>query len=113
MAGGEASFQKELEAELERLKKKLKLSYELKVRWVPNNNSKIFGEVRDDYIYIYDENREVAFETLKHEFLDYAISKVIEPYKEVTNRLIAIINDDAYKRKEKVVQALSQLLNVN
>ena len=31
-------FQRELEAELERLKKILKLGYELKVRWIPSNN---------------------------------------------------------------------------
>lgn len=41
-------FRKELEAELERLKKILKLGYELKVRWIPNNNSKISGEVRSN-----------------------------------------------------------------
>jgi len=45
--------------------------------------------------------------TSRHGFLDYAISKTIEPYKEVTNRLIALINEDAYKRKEKLVEALS------
>ena len=42
-----------------------------------------------------DEDVEVALETLKHEFVDYAISKVIEPYKEVTNRLIALVNEIA------------------
>ena len=62
-------MEKELEAELERLKKILKLGYELKVRWIPNNNSRISGEVRGDYIYLYDEDKEVALETLKHEFI--------------------------------------------
>ena len=104
-------FQKELEAELERLKKILKLGYELKVRWIPNNNSRISGEVRGDYIYLYDEDKEVALETLKHEFVDYAISKVIEPYRKVTNRLIALINEDAYKRKERLVEVLTQLIS--
>ncbi len=54
------------------------------MRWIPNKNSRISGEVRGDYIYVYDEDREVALETLKHEFVDYAISKVVEPYKEMT-----------------------------
>lgn len=103
-------FQKEFETELERLKKILKLGYELKVRWIPNSNSKISGEVRGDCIYVYDEKREVALETLKHEFVDYAISKVVEPYKEVTNRLIALINEDAYKRKEILVESLTRLI---
>lgn len=104
-------FQKELEAELERLKKILKLGYELKVKWIPNNNSRISGEVRSDYIYVYDEDKEVALETLKHEFVDYAVSKVIEPYKEVTNRLIALINEIAYTRKERLVEMLTQLIS--
>lgn len=102
-------FQKKLETELERLKKILKLGYELKVRWIPNKKLRVSGEVRGDYIYVYDEDSEVALETLKHEFVDYAISKVIQPYKEVTNRLIALINDLAYKRKEKLVEALCKL----
>ena len=92
------------------MKKILKLGYELQVLWVPKDNSKLSGEVRGCYIYVYDEDEEVALETLKHEFLDYAISRVIEPYKEVTNRLIALINEEAYKKKEKLVDALSRLI---
>lgn len=104
------AVQKNLETELERLKRILKLGYELKVKWLPNINSRISGEVKGDYIYIYDKDREVALETLKHEFIDYAISKVIEPYKEVTNRLIDLVNEDAYKRKERLVESLCQLI---
>lgn len=104
------SFQRKLETELEMLKKTLKVCYELKVRWIPNNNSKISGEVRGNHIYIYDEDRGVALETLRHEFLDYAISKVIEPYKEVTNRLIDFLSEDSYRRKERLVEALIQLI---
>lgn len=103
-------LQNKLERELERLKRTLKIGYELKVKWITNNNSKLSGEVKGEIIYIYEENEELAIETLKHEFIDYAISKVIEPYGEVTNRLIALINDDAYKRKEKVVDALALLV---
>jgi hypothetical protein len=102
--------QKEYEDELERLKKTLKLGYELKVRRVPNNNSKISGEVKGEYIYLYDQDKDVALETLKHEFVDYAISKVIEPYKEVTNRLIALINEEAYKKKERLIESLCQII---
>ena len=110
MAGGEAGFQEGLEAELERLKKILKLGCELKVRWVPSKNSKNSGEVKGETIYIYDEEEELALETLKHEFIDYAISKVIEPYKEVTNKLVLLINENAYKRKERLVESLCKLI---
>jgi hypothetical protein len=35
---------------------------------------------------------------------------MIEPYKEVLNRLISMINEDAYKRKERLVEAICQLM---
>jgi len=39
-------------------------------------------------------------------FLDYAISQVIEPYKQVANKLIMLINEITYRRKEKIIEAL-------
>lgn len=107
----EHDVQHKLEAELDRLRGILKQGYELRVRWVPGGSHRISGEVKGSCIYIYDEDREVALETLKHEFVDYAISKVVEPYKEVTNRLIILVNDIAYARKEKLVEALVQLIH--
>lgn len=53
---------------------------------------------------------DTALGTLKHEFIDYAISQLTEPYKEVTNKLISFINEDAYRRKEKVVEARTRLI---
>ena len=47
---------------------------------------------------------------LRHEFLDYCISRAIEPYRVVTNKLIKLINEDAYRRKERIVEAFSKLL---
>jgi hypothetical protein len=107
----EASLENKLESELESLKRKLNLGYELSVKWVPNSNDRLSGEVKGDCIYIYEQNSNEAIETLKHEFLDYSISKIIEPYKEVTNKLIALINEIAYRRKEKLVEALARSLN--
>lgn len=56
------------------------------MKWIPNGIDKLSGEVRGNLILIYDENEEAAIETLKHEFLDCAISQVIEPHKQVTNK---------------------------
>jgi hypothetical protein len=103
-------LQKRLESELERLKRKLGLGYELKVVWLPNNNSNLSGEVRGETIYIYDGDEGEALETLRHEFLDYAISKVIEPYKEIANKLILLVNEKAYKKKEMLIEALRKLI---
>lgn len=46
---------------------------------------------------------EVALETLK-QVLNYAINKVIEPYKESKNRLFTLVNEDTYKRNERPVE---------
>jgi hypothetical protein len=104
------NFQKRLENELERLKKRLKIGYELKVVWSPNNGGNLAGEVKDETIYIYDESEKEALKTLRHEFLDYAISKLIEPYKNVTNKLIMLMNEETYKHKEKFIEALVELI---
>jgi len=106
-------LQRKLEGELERLKRILELGYELRVRWIPNNNSKISEEVKGQTIFVYDEEEELAVETLKHEFIDYATSKVIEPYKEATNKLITLINEEAYRRKERLVGIISKLIDDN
>ena len=99
-----------LEERLERLKRKLGMGYELKVVWSPRN-SILSGEVKDsNIIYVYEKDVGKALETLTHEFIDYAISRIIEPYKEIANTLIIFINEKAYKDKEKLVEALSKLI---
>jgi len=35
----------------------------------------------------------------------------VEPYKQVANQLLAIVNKQAYERKEKFVNALASLLS--
>jgi hypothetical protein len=103
-------LEEKLRSALEGLKQTLNLGHELTLKWVPNGEKKLSGEVLKDCIYIYEETEKEALDTLKHEFLDYAISSVIEPYKEVTNKLIALINEEAYRRKERLVEKLSTLL---
>ena len=76
----------------------------------PNDSSSLEGEVKGKTIYIYSKELGKAIATLKHELLDYTVSKLIEPYQKITNTMIALINDDCYKRKEVLVDGLSKLL---
>lgn len=100
-----------LEADLERLKQFFNMGFELKVCWVPDSYSKLSGEVKGDQIFLYDEGLDQALATLKHEFVEYLISRLIAPYREVTNMFIKkFINERAYREKEKVVEALVKLL---
>jgi len=75
-----------------------------------SRGGQLSGEVVGGATRVYEEDRGATLATLRREFLDYAISHVIEPYREVTNALMSMINEDAYWRKEKLVEALSQLV---
>ena len=100
-----------LEAELERLKRFSGLGLELNLVWKPNPDGALSGEVKNNLVYVYEVDEEKAVDTLRHEFLDYCVSRAIEPYRKVTNKLIAILNEEAYRRKERIVEALVKLLN--
>jgi hypothetical protein len=99
-----------LTKELEFLKRRLNLGHELTLKWLPGEKDGICGEVKGDCIYVYEEEKQKALETVKHEFLDYLVSKMIEPYQKIANKLIGLINDEAYSRKEKLVDILAALI---
>ena len=99
-----------LRGELERLKRLSGLGQDLNLVWTPISNSALSGEVKGRTIYIYEESEGKAVEVLRHEFLDHCVSKAIDPYRKVTNSLIKLVNEDAYDRKEKIVEGLSRIL---
>jgi hypothetical protein len=105
MDSGEVLFD-----ELERLKSLLNLGHDLTLSWLPSKDRRLRGEVREDCICLYDEDVNSALMTLRHEFLDYAICQAIEPYKKVTNKLIELLNEEAYLRKEKLVDILARII---
>jgi len=102
-----------LEAELEQLKRLSGIGFELKVVWEPSTDRVLSGEVKNNSVFVYEVDEEKAVKTLRHEFLDYCISQAIQPYKDVSNMLIRVVNDDAYKRKERIVEALMKLLGAD
>jgi len=99
-----------LRRELTHLKQIFQRGYELEVIWVPNENSDLSGEVKGTRLYIYEPDREKALQTLVHEFLDYLISRIIEPYRDVTNKLISLINEYAYQTKEQIIESLTEIV---
>ena len=106
----ELSTQTMLEKKLEMLKNRLSLSDQLQVIWMPNKTSRLSGEIKGVTIFIYEPDANQVFEILVHELVDYLVSKAIEPYRKVTNSLIKIINQEAYKKKEKIVETISTIL---
>ena len=99
-----------LKVELERMKRLTGLGLELDVVWKPSDEKAVLGEVKEKIIYIYEVKKEKVIGVLRHEFIDYCISEAIEPIRTVLNNLIKLINEDLYKRKEKIVEALMRLL---
>lgn len=99
-----------LEHELRRLQQIMELGFELNILWVPTPEHSLSGEVKHDCIFIYETEVEVGLATLRHEFIDYIICQAIEPYRNVTNQLIKMVNDIAYTRKEAVVEAIIKLV---
>ena len=103
--------QRRLEKELRRLKRGLNAGYNLRVRWIPDGESKLAGEVRGSVIYVYEKDEGKAVETLKHEFIDHHISReVVGPLVEYVNIQKSLIESLIYRRKEELVEGLSKLL---
>lgn len=106
--------ERKLESELERLKRTLGFGHELKVEWIPGRvkhfrGKELSGEVLDDTIYIYDRDEGRVLSTLRHEFFDHAVCQVVEPYKSLANKLIEVINEEAYLKKERLIERLMAL----
>jgi hypothetical protein len=99
-----------LREELERLKRISGMGTGLKLVWAPDPGGALSGEVKGSTIFVYESDEEEAAETLRHEFLDHCVSQAIDPYRRVTNSLIKLLNVNAYKRKEQIVEALSRLM---
>jgi hypothetical protein len=110
MSNTKRGIQRRLEDELRRLQRILTIGYNLRIRWLPRDPSTLSGEVKSEIIYIYEKDEYEAIKTLRHEIVDYCVSQAIEPYKDIANDMIRRKNEDAYKRKEKVVEALIRLI---
>lgn len=85
-----------LKGELDRMKVALGITDELEIVWRPDPSKSAAGEVKGRTILLYDDGLDSALMTLKHELVDYAISKAIGPYMDVTNALMKVINEHAY-----------------
>lgn len=107
------SIQQTLEQALRKLQIMLGLGLDLRVEWHPSPQHALSGEVRNQILYVYEVTEDKAMMTLYHEVVDYHISQAIMPYQQVTNALIKMWNQEAYARKERIVEALVNLIKKN
>lgn len=103
------SFEPRLREELENLKRITGLGSDLSLIWAPDSCNPLSGEVKGSTIYIYDVIERKAMDTLYHEFLDSCVSEAIQPYREVANVMMKLLNEYAYRRKEEIVEGLRRL----
>ena len=97
-----------LEETLEELKRFFGMGSELNVVWLPGKSQTLAGQVLRTTILIYEESRDKAKKVLLHEFLDYCVSRLVEPYRDMLNSIIKMENEKAYRRKEEIVENLSK-----
>ncbi len=99
-----------LEEELRRLQA-LGLGVALSaVRWIPGARTDIEAEVADGVIRVYVAEPEAAIHAVRHEILDYELSMCCRPYVALVNAILVVTKEDAYRTKERLAEALSQLL---
>ena len=102
--------ERKLNAEFNRINSIMGLDLNLKILWKPRNDKEQLGEVCGSSIIIYEADEEETIKILRHEVIDYVVCEAIKPYQDMTNILIKKINEDAYQKKEKMVNAITQLL---
>ncbi len=83
-----------------------------KIVWSPGARTDIEAEVAVGTIKVYVTEPEAAINAVRHEILDYEISVCCRPYVALVNAILAITKEDAYGRKEQLVEKLSKLLGV-
>ncbi len=60
-------------------------------------------------VYVYDNNPKIALDTLKHEYLDQAVTReVIKPLVDLVNLQTSLIVKRIYKRKEELIDRFSK-----
>lgn len=101
-----------LQAELNRIVKILALP-QMKVIWAPDNSKTVAGQVIGKTVVIFDREMEEATITLRHEAIDYLVCRAVEPYKQLLNALIKLLNEKAYIEKESVVDSLTKLFEAD
>jgi len=79
--------------------------------WSPEESPKR-GKVipRERLIIIYDKDPSRAWETFQHELVELRLRRVLRPYRELTNKLIEVVENIAYIEKETFINDLPELL---
>ena len=109
-------LERKLEAELERLKLKARMGFELKLEWSPGivrykNGKRLLEEVVGDTIFIYVKDLDEAIPLLTHAFLEWLLNQNTKRYRLLINKLIEVFEEMQYTNKERIIEAISRLIH--
>jgi hypothetical protein len=107
-----------LETELERLKLRVGMGFEVNMKWLPGavkykNGKQLLEEVVGDTIFIYVEDLAEAMQLLTHGFSEWLLNQNTKRYRLLINKLIEVFEQIQYDEKEKIINAMTKLLTTN
>jgi len=108
-------LERELKTELDRLKIKVGMGFEVNVKWLPGivkykNGKQLSEEVIGNTIFIYVEELAKAKYLLAHGFSEWLLNKHTKRYRQLINKLIELFEQMQYEEKEEVIEAMTRLL---
>jgi len=102
-------------SELERLQRLSKTGYEVTVEWHPGeakykDEKRLAEEVVGNTVNVYCEDPQEALRLVQHGFIEWLLNHYTKPYRQLTNALIRLFEEQQYERKERAIEALLNLL---
>jgi len=86
-----------------------RLGIPLKVVWTHETGNDKHGEIKSDFLFIYDRDQEEAWSTFLHEVYEFKFRQVKHPYYALVNSLIDAVQKLIYERKENFLAALPKI----
>ena len=113
--GNRTPAEARLKDEPERLKGRVGMGFEVKVKWLPEtikyrNGRQLLEEVVGDRILIYAEDPAEAMQLLHHGFAEWLLNQHTKRYRLFINKLIEVFEQIQYEEKEKIIEAIARLM---
>jgi len=86
------------------------LNIPLTISWTPNSDKPIHGEIKHDFLYVYDEKQNDALATFMHETIEFKLQEMTKVYRELVNCLISGYERLAYQEKERFIAFVPKFL---
>jgi signal recognition particle subunit SEC65 len=111
-----SAVERKLADELERLKRRVGIGYEVEVKWFPGatkhrgGGKRLLEEVKGNNILIYTEDENEALKLVSHGFAEWLLNQHTKRYRLLINKLIEVFEQIQYEEKEKLIGAITKLI---